>query len=394
MLAPPDPEPLGATSKSNRTTGDYFRWKWLMHDGCWQRRKLKHIDATKCGICRCLEELDVSATAFRELFQRRHPRLRGATAPRTAAGRTQLRTDRPELMSEEPHSRMLVVFFIYGLTFFLLGVIILRQPRAYSSFKLANTLWLLAAFGLLHGLNEWMDMFLTLGETYWTAVGVELLKGLSLSLGVLSFVFLLQFGVRSILFDYSGHGWLGPVSLIASLTVAAVITVEGLTGSSQVIARYLLGFPGASLTAVAFFRYAKAADIEALESPRITMNLRGAAIAFGVYGILAGVIGPQASFFPASYFNQETFLDAVGVPIQIFRAACALAATYFIAGILDLFDVESKRRLERAHEDLLLSHGNWERGSGSGRPTWRQPTRPWRKTSAYARRPRSSCYKR
>jgi hypothetical protein len=27
--------------------------------------------------------------------------------------------------------------------------------------SIGNSLWLLASFGLLHGLSEWMDMFLT-----------------------------------------------------------------------------------------------------------------------------------------------------------------------------------------------------------------------------------------
>jgi len=59
---------------------------------------------------------------------------------------------------------MLLVFFIYGLAFFLLGIAIVLQPRWGSAFKIGNSLWLLAGFGLLHGLGEWMDMFLTLGD--------------------------------------------------------------------------------------------------------------------------------------------------------------------------------------------------------------------------------------
>jgi hypothetical protein len=68
---------------------------------------------------------------------------------------------------------MLVVYFTYGLAFFLLGISILLQRRLGSVFKLGNSLWLLAAFGLSHGLGEWMDMFLTLGDTYWTPLGTS-----------------------------------------------------------------------------------------------------------------------------------------------------------------------------------------------------------------------------
>jgi len=90
---------------------------------------------------------------------------------------------------------MLVVFFSYGLAFFLLGIAILLQPKRGSAFKIGNSLWLLAGFGLLHGLNEWMDMFLTLGDTYWTALGTEVIKVASFYFMVASFICLLHFGL-------------------------------------------------------------------------------------------------------------------------------------------------------------------------------------------------------
>jgi hypothetical protein len=51
---------------------------------------------------------------------------------------------------------MLVLYFSYGLAFFVLGIAILRQPKRGSAFNIGNHLWLLAGFGLLHGLNEWI----------------------------------------------------------------------------------------------------------------------------------------------------------------------------------------------------------------------------------------------
>src|SRR5258708_25629675 len=90
---------------------------------------------------------------------------------------------------------MLVVFFSYGLAFFLLGIAILLQPKRGSAFKIGNSLWLLAGFGLLHGLNEWMDMFLTLGDTYWTPLGTEVIKVASFYFMAASFICLLHFGL-------------------------------------------------------------------------------------------------------------------------------------------------------------------------------------------------------
>src|SRR3984893_18733309 len=103
---------------------------------------------------------------------------------------------------------ILVVFFVYGLAFFLLGIAILLQPRQESAFNIGNSLWLLAGFGLLHGLGEWMDMFLTLGDTYWTPLGTEVIKIASFYFGASSFVFLLQFSLRTIFPNRSKYKFL------------------------------------------------------------------------------------------------------------------------------------------------------------------------------------------
>ena len=57
-----------------------------------------------------------------------------------------------------------IVFFVYGLSFFLFGIAVFFQVRKGSEFRIGKYLWLLAMFGLLHGLNEWLDMFLMLHD--------------------------------------------------------------------------------------------------------------------------------------------------------------------------------------------------------------------------------------
>src|SRR6202035_4394806 len=111
---------------------------------------------------------------------------------------------------------MLLVFFIYGLAFFLLGVAILLQPRWGTAFKIGDSLWLLAGFGLLHSLGEWMDMFLTLGETYWTPLGTAVIKIVSFYFAAASFVCLLQFSLHLIPQHRSEYDFLKGAPLIAS----------------------------------------------------------------------------------------------------------------------------------------------------------------------------------
>jgi signal transduction histidine kinase/CheY-like chemotaxis protein len=252
---------------------------------------------------------------------------------------------------------MLVVFFIYGLAFFLLGVAILLQPRRGSAFKMGNSLWLLAGFGLLHGLGEWMDMFLTLGDTYWTPLGTEVIKIASFYFGAASFVCLLQFSLRIIFQNRSKNEFLERTAWIASLFFLVGVTSYGVSTGfsgqwlllSQILMRYLIGLPGAILAAIGFWQQRKSSDIQGLSSYRVDRSLMGMAAVFALYAFFAGLVVPSAPFFPASVLNYATFKDAAGLPVQLFRAACALLAAHFITGILSIFNLESRSRLEKAN---------------------------------------------
>ena len=87
-----------------------------------------------------------------------------------------------------------VVFFIYGFAFAILGIIIFVQLRVTkkSKFGLLNILWLLAWFGFIHGINEFMDMFKLIKGN------LPFLEILSASVLFISFLFLFLFGYRLI----------------------------------------------------------------------------------------------------------------------------------------------------------------------------------------------------
>ena len=52
-----------------------------------------------------------------------------------------------------------IIFFVYGQVFFVMGIAIVLQSRRYSRLDLARSLPWLAAFGIMHGFNEWGDLF-------------------------------------------------------------------------------------------------------------------------------------------------------------------------------------------------------------------------------------------
>ena len=54
---------------------------------------------------------------------------------------------------------MIAIYFIYGLSFFSLGLAVLLEMRHTSELPLSKQLGWLAAFGFVHSLVEWIDMF-------------------------------------------------------------------------------------------------------------------------------------------------------------------------------------------------------------------------------------------
>jgi hypothetical protein len=84
-------------------------------------------------------------------------------------------------------THLLPVFFVYGLAFFSLGLAASLQQTEGSTFELRDSVLALAAFGFLHGLSEWADMFAVSGDAYWTHLGSRIIS-FGFTLGPVCFV--------------------------------------------------------------------------------------------------------------------------------------------------------------------------------------------------------------
>ena len=101
---------------------------------------------------------------------------------------------------------MIYVFFIYGLAFFALGFSLLLYPKQNSAFWFARSLNYVGIFGVLHGFNEWLDMFTMIhGTRDWLAVQIVR----TVLLGS-SFLFLLLFGISSVIKVRNSRGVIVP----------------------------------------------------------------------------------------------------------------------------------------------------------------------------------------
>jgi hypothetical protein len=265
-------------------------------------------------------------------------------------------------------SHLLPVFFIYGLAFFSLGLAASMQHTEDSAFELRDCLWSLAAFWFLHGMSEWADMFAALGETYWTHLGSKIISIVNLYLGLSSFAFLLEFGVRAAGPRLPKTPWPRIVSRTGSLAFVLWVTLYGLsTGlsgnwllTSNIAARYLLAIPASVLAAVGFAKHSRVSQGDSLSAGKIRSSMLGMAGCFAAYSLLAGCVVPPASFFPASVLNYTAFIHVFGLPVQIFRAACAVCVAFLVHGVLSIFTVESKTRLQHALQAASQARDNLE----------------------------------
>ena len=89
-----------------------------------------------------------------------------------------------------------LIYFVYGLAFFVLGISIALQSRQYSRLRLARSLSWLAGFGILHALNEWADVFIPIQAEFLSEPIVMILHSIHYIVLALSFAFLLQFGIE------------------------------------------------------------------------------------------------------------------------------------------------------------------------------------------------------
>ncbi|WP_420266350.1 PAS domain-containing sensor histidine kinase [Candidatus Magnetominusculus dajiuhuensis] len=251
-----------------------------------------------------------------------------------------------------------VVFFVYGLSFIVMGLAIALKPKEGSAFKWTGTLWLLAGFGLLHGVNEWLDMWVIIKGTDKT---LDLIRWFCL---VGSYVFLFEFGRRLVrvsvvdspscqLMAARYMGWwltAGAVGLVLFIR----IVFQNILNLDSAAARYLLGFIGSLMTAYGFYSYYRC-DKNMLSKINVKKYFFITSAAFFVYGILGGLVVNRGAFFPANILNTDSFLKAVGIPVQALRAGIALVIAFSMINILKIFNWEVTNRQKENYLRLRCS---------------------------------------
>ncbi len=208
----------------------------------------------------------------------------------------------------------------------------------------------LAVFGLVHGSHEWVEMFLI--KSSWFVVRNPPFWGwFRVSVLVFSFVALIIFGLQMLNPQGAFIGpyrvfWIfglaGYVCLVLLAGLACWKSQTNIAGCFDVLARYLLAFPGAAIAGFALYREARRSVHEGI-SP-LAPPLFAASLGFFVYAASQLVVSPLI-FFPANFLNIENFQAWTGIPIQLVRAAMAVLITLSLIRATQVTEEVRKRQL-------------------------------------------------
>lgn len=246
------------------------------------------------------------------------------------------------------HLEIILIYFIYGLGFLAMGLAIALEMARSASIVNKKMLIPLAGFGLVHGIHEWLEIFLL--QLTWG--GYEFPVWLSitrLSLLAISFILLFYFGLltrrnyekttaRS---NFTGYVLMGIYICVILFSAFTALRTESLSilRISDVLIRYLVAVPGAIFACLGL--YSQSREFRSEGRLVLSRSVFMAANGFGLYG-LTQIFVPGINMFPARWINAEAFNAAIGFPIQVIRAITSILI--FIGMLKALILVEKERQ--------------------------------------------------
>jgi len=244
---------------------------------------------------------------------------------------------------------IIVVYFLYGLAFFSMGLLVILEGNRASDLRLRKALRPLAGFGIVHGIHEWVDMF----EQMERLIGHEqsiIPEYVRLALLAISFVSLIAFGTYLLAYTEAAQRviTLVPIGLEA-IWVFGLASFRGsypaeeLWAVADVWTRYTLAMPGGLLAAIGLVAQQRAFRRSGLV--RFGQDALWAAVAFAWYGVAGQFFVQPSALPPSNIINQDLFVEVFGFPVQLFRAAMAVAAAFFVIRFLRAFQVETEQKI-------------------------------------------------
>ncbi len=247
----------------------------------------------------------------------------------------------------------ILVFFVYGLSFFAMGIALTLEAWRSTSLAERRVLRPLAIFGLMHGMHEWMEIVMLQG-IWLNAPFPQQLTWFRVSWLAASFVPLVYFGVMSLNGKYRKLNMLVGFVLLCIFLILVFFQPRidpGLAPQRvDALARYILAVPGGEVAAVALFMSSR--RVKSTHDAKLSRALLWTAVGFAVYGLTQVFVSP-ISMFPASVINSSVFMEIFGFPVQVVRAGMALLITVNLLLAIKIVGEEREAQLVSAKQARL-----------------------------------------
>lgn len=255
---------------------------------------------------------------------------------------------------------LLVVYFIYGLAFFSMGIVLwLEVGRTLSTTAQIRLMRPLAIFGLLHGLHEWMEIFILVIQRFGGELSLAVLW-VRIALLAFSFVALWIYGFEAFRFARAHFSPLTTFGL-ATLPVFAVLVIADVVfayAHEQItllrladgLVRYILAVPGAALATLGL----RAGALKARADQRrpIDRYLNWAAAGFAFYSFSQVFVPPMDTVL-AGIVSARVFLQWTGIPIQAVRTTITIVIAVSMFKVTEFMEQERQHIVEQAQQARL-----------------------------------------
>lgn len=224
-----------------------------------------------------------------------------------------------------------ILYLLYGLTFFTLGIAILSRDIRLSELGIARIIRLLAVFGIIHGFHEWLELL----ELQFPAIVDSDFKVFRLAVVSVSFLFLLYFGLFLNIITLRGDQALSTApravkAMVGALALSLILFAVYLDFGSgrDTNTRLLVAFPAAMLSGIGLVLYSR--TVRSF-SGSVASNFILAGSCMICYAILTGLV------------PSHVVIPILGIEVILFRGLSAFFIMFFTIRALSVFNIEQRR---------------------------------------------------
>ncbi len=255
-----------------------------------------------------------------------------------------------------------IIFFIYGLSFFSLGILVLFTRPKNSDLFYADKIWLLGVFAILHAILEWISLYGYLYPSHQ-----ETLIPYEVFFLLISYLFLFEFSRFIVRKSFENPNsklhfiydiYAAPVIYIVTTAILlSLIMINPGLNETIVAIRYTYGFWSSLFLGLGLYFYGESLKkLNHIKDLKLYFKIAG--ITFLFYAFFAGIIVPPIVHFPGNFINSKVFLETFGVPVQLFRLMCAFIIAITSVKALEIFKNEVAEKLNESFEQIKEFNSN------------------------------------